>query len=202
MSLTTYSGLQTGLVDLLNRTDLTSYIPDWIVMAEADLNTRLECRQMTNVSTITLTAETYALPTYFGGRTELRLNVNQGIRLTYLTPDLLDDITTTAGRPESYSIIGENFYFAPPPDGTYTARLKYRQKLTPLSDDAPSNWLSLAYPHAYLYGAAIHSAPFLRDDPRLSTWAGLYQSIVDQINLESRRESEGSTLQTTSGFYG
>ena len=38
MAITTYDELKTSVADFLNRDDLTSVIPDFITMAEADLN--------------------------------------------------------------------------------------------------------------------------------------------------------------------
>ena len=38
MALTTYDELKTSIADFLDRDDLTSVIPDFITLAEADLN--------------------------------------------------------------------------------------------------------------------------------------------------------------------
>lgn len=202
MSIASYSDLQTSVGTLLNRGDLTSQIPDWITLCEASLNRDLDCRQMQDTSTITLTAETYPLPTDFGGVKSLRLNSGVGVHLDYLSPDLLDGMSTTAGVPTAYSISGENLYFNPPPNGTMTARLRYRKLIPALSDTNTTNWVLARYPDLYLYGTAVHSAPYLQFDERLSMWAAIYANLVTDINAESRKESEGSTLQTVSGFYG
>ena len=202
MSIGTYSELQTAVANLLERGDLSAGILNWITFCESGLNRDLDCRQMQDTSTITITAETYALPADFGGVKSFQLNVGTGLHLRYVTPDMMDDEPTTAGQPISYTVSGENFYFSPPPGGTFTARLRYRKLIPALSDANPTNWVLTRYPDLYLYGTALHSAPYLQDDPRLATWSALYSSILNNINLESRRESEGSTLQTSSGFYG
>ena len=45
-TITNYSTLQSAIADYLNRQDLTSQIPMFIQFVEADLNTRLRCREM------------------------------------------------------------------------------------------------------------------------------------------------------------
>lgn len=200
MSLSTYSGLQTALANLLNRQDLTAYIPDWITMCEAELNTRLTHRKMTQVATLSISGETYPLPCDFGGVESFRVDAASPYKLQYATMDAMDNMVPYYNAaPTHYAIAGDSFVFAPVPGGNYTARLRYRKLLPKLSENG-ENWLLSRYPNAYLYGSAIHSAPFLADDPRIATWRSEFANIVELINLESRRESEGSTMQTRSGY--
>jgi len=49
------------------------------------------------------------------------------------------------------------------------------------------------YPDAYLYGALVHSAPYLRDDARTQVFAALYQNAIDAINAESERSKYGGS---------
>jgi hypothetical protein len=46
MALTTYTELKSSLADWLNRSDLTSVIPDFISLAEAQMERQLRTRQM------------------------------------------------------------------------------------------------------------------------------------------------------------
>ena len=66
MALTTYTELKTSLANWLNRSDLTTEIADdFIKLAEADFNSKLRVRSMVAQTTITINAETEALPTGF-----------------------------------------------------------------------------------------------------------------------------------------
>ena len=56
MAITTYDELKTSVADFLNRDDLTSVIPDFITMAEADLNRNVRHWRMEGAQTQTLTA--------------------------------------------------------------------------------------------------------------------------------------------------
>jgi hypothetical protein len=200
MSLSTYSGLKTAIAALLNRSDLTDYIPDWIKMAEAVFNRRLNARNMVVTTNITVTDTTYPLPDGFSGVQSLWLDQDTGYPMEYVTPDVFDNITDTPGTPRFYTIAGDYFYFACPPGGSFNMRLRYKKNLTPLSDTNTSNWLLTDHPDLYLYGAAIHSAPFLNDDARIVMWQGKHDSLIDELNTYYRRVDRGSRLQTSSGL--
>lgn len=202
MALSTYSGLQTAIASLLNRSDLTSAVPDWIRMCEAELNRRLDTRQMEETTILTIDAASEALPAGFGGVKGFQLTENNGTRMEYVTPDGFDALSTITGNPIYYTISGTSFYFAAPPAGEFTTRLRYRKLISALSDANTTNWLLASYPDVYLYGSAIHSAPYLNDDQRITLWQGKFDQIVDQINTEARRERQGSTLQTRSLISG
>lgn len=202
MSIETYSELQAAIADLLNRSDLTAQIPNWISLCEAALNRDLDCPQMQVTTTITITGETYPLPADFGGVKSLRINSGAGSPVEYVTPDILDDLAIMTGTPTAYTISGDFFYFNPVPGSATAARLRYRQLVPALSDANPTNWVLTRHSDVYLYGAAMHSAPYLQADDRLSTWAALYRALVSDINNQGRKQAEGSTLQTVSGFYG
>ena len=51
MALTTYAELKTAIGDFLNRDDLTSVAPDFITLAEADINRRVRHWRMEGRST-------------------------------------------------------------------------------------------------------------------------------------------------------
>ena len=55
MALTSYSTLKTSIANWLNRTDLTDEIADdFIVLTEADFNSKLRIRKMITQSSITI----------------------------------------------------------------------------------------------------------------------------------------------------
>ena len=202
MSLATYSGLVEAVAALLNRSDLTSYVPDWVTMCEAELNRRLDTRQMEETTTLTIDGASEALPARFGGVKAFQLDLNDGVRMEYVSPSVFDTLSNVTGNPLYYTISGSYFWFAHPPGGTFSARLRYRALLDALGDSTPSNWLLAAYPDAYLYGVALHSAPFLNDDNRITLWQGKFDQIIDQINTEARKQRQGSPLITRSGLSG
>jgi hypothetical protein len=99
----------------------------------------------------------------------------------------------TTGRPQYYSIIAGQIEVWPTPDSAYTGELYYYARNTPLDDSNTSNWILQYFPDAYLYGALVHSAPYLVDDQRTQVWAALYQSAIDGINANNEKAKFGGS---------
>jgi len=58
------------------------------------------------------------------------------------------------------------------------------------------------YPDVYLYGALLHSAPYLKEDQRAQTWAALYTTAVERINdASSKSTASGSGLRLNIKAY-
>jgi hypothetical protein len=65
MALTTYDELKTSIADFLNRDDLTSVIPDFITMAEAEMHRRIRHWRQEKRSTAELDTQYSAIPADF-----------------------------------------------------------------------------------------------------------------------------------------
>lgn len=201
MAFTNWTELKAEVATLLNRSDLTANIPGFIRLAEAQMARQLESREDVGMTNISIGGETAQIPCDFRGVISFRVNGSPATPLEYVRPDRLDELGATAGgKPRCYTIVGKSFAFYPYPASgtTYTARLRYRRGFDTLGEDNPDNWVLDRSPDAYLYGAALQSAPFLKDDARLQIWERLFVSAVADINKEARRETMGSTLQTSS----
>lgn len=197
MALDTYANLQTALGNLLNRSDLTSYIPDWIALAEADLKRELQRTEARGQYTIN--AQTWTLPAVIGELLSIRLVTGSpsldhplSIVTSYDGDTHRARRSNTAGRPQHAYIIGRKVVFTPTPDTSYTVEVTYVEALTPLSASVPSNAVLEEAPDVYLYGSAIHSAPFLGDDSRLELWAAFYRNAIDGLNRKRDREKWGA----------
>ena len=78
----------------------------------------------------------------------------------------------------------DSFNCFPTPDATTNFELLYYQKIPSLITNT-DNWLLLEAPDVYLYGALLHSAPYLAEDARLAVWAQLYSAAVQRLNQTS-----------------
>jgi len=199
MAITTYAELQTSIANWLNRDDLTSVIPDFIVLAEADINRRVRHWRMEKRATATIDSRYSAL---VGDYLEtIRFHIEpDGRPLDLLSSYEMQRRRMNSGDvtapPTSYAITGGQIEVFPTPDAGYTGELYYVARTEALSDSNTSNWLLQYYPDAYLYGALIQSAPYLADDQRTQTWAALYQNAIDAINSESEKAKfSGSGLR-------
>ena len=199
MALNTYSALKTSIANWLNRTDLTSEISeDFIVLAEKDFNSKLRIRKMISTdNSFTIDAETEALPTGFLQVRDFYILIG-GTKhsLTYITPAQMDQIKggSTTGQPNSFTILGDNFRFAPSPDSSYTGVLNFYKEFDPLSDSNTSNYILTNHPAIYLYGSLYHAANFLGgvEPQRLQQWQTMYQTAMERLDRNDREDQYGN----------
>jgi hypothetical protein len=57
----------------------------------------------------------------------------------------------------------------------------YRQNVPALASNS-TNWLLLAAPDIYLYGALLEAAPYLQNDDRIQTWGAGLATALDGLN--------------------
>ena len=207
MALTTYTELKTSIGDWLNRSDLTNAIPDFISLAEAQLERTLRTRQMIVRANASFDAQYGAVPADFLETKSLKLtSTNPQTPLQFLSIDSLDAESTkytASGKPKFFGVVGDQLRLVPTPDSNYTTELTYYAKLTKLSSSVASNWLLTANPDIYLYGALLQAAPYLQDDARIQTWATLYErALNDAQTADDRASSSGGTLLTRAKTFG
>lgn len=204
--ITNYSTLKDNIADWLNRTDLTSQIPVFIQLAEADLNRRLRVKDTIVRADAAVDAQYTTLPTDLTEIKSFFLKTNPVTRMEFVTNEQMEKLKyqgySSTGTPLYYTIIGSTTEFLPAPDQSYTAEIIYYAKLTALSDSATSNWLLTKYPDIYLYGALAQSAPYLRDDERIALWSSLYEKGLTQLEIASdRAEFTGGVLKARVRSY-
>ena len=202
MALTSYSALKSSVADWLNRDDLTSVIPDFISLAEAQMERRLPTQKMVKRANATIDTPFSALPADFLSAKSLVLTSTAPVQpLIFLTEDELDSkkyVYRATGKPIYFALVGNQIEVLPAPDTSYTAELTYVATLAKLSDSNTSNWILARHPDVYLYGALLQAAPYLRDDERVATWSALYETAVNDIMLQNERAafSQGRAAMT------
>lgn len=207
MALSTYAELKTSIGDWLNRSDLTSVIPDFISLAEAQIERTLRARQMIVRANASFDAQYGAVPSDFLETKSLKLtSTNPQTPLEFLSIDALDQKAaeyTASGKPRFFGVVGGQLRIVPTPDGTYTTELTYYAKLAKLSTSNTSNWLLASSPDIYLYGSLLQAAPYLQDDARIQTWATLYERALNDLQTaDDRSASSGGALITRAKTFG
>ena len=200
MALDNYGNLQTSIADWLNRSDLTNVIPDFITLAEAQLNRELRHYRMMNQQTANLETQYSATPSDWLQTIRIHLNDTSKSLLKQTSAEeiakLRDEGDDAKGKPQYYSHIGDLIEVYPSPDLTYTIEILYYQKIPPLgsSPDASTNWLLTMSPDVYLYGSLLQASPYLQNDERMAVWGTSYQGAINGIMGESdnTRHSAGN----------
>lgn len=196
MSIGTYAQLQTAIADHMARSDLTSYLPDLIMLAENTLNfgmksaeyelEPLRVRDMETVSSLTPTSGVATLPSTF---LEPRRVVEEAsIRrpLEYITPETADYFypTRSSGEANHYTIIGSSLYMFP-----LTANdieVHHYRTIPPLASNDP-NWLLTKNANVYLRASLMQAAIFVKDDSEALKQGLLLKALVAGMNASDAR---------------
>jgi hypothetical protein len=172
MAISTNAGLESAIADWLDRSDLTSRVPDFVVLAEARFNRIVRAPDMLSRDDAFVVDGQYkAIPTGFLEARRITLLTSPVTPLEYVTPETMADLRigrTASGKPIYYTVSGTNFEFFPSPDSAYTASVLYYTRLTP--NATSENWLFTAHPDIYLWGALVAAEAYIRNDERLPIW--------------------------------
>lgn len=195
MTLATYSGLQGEIADFLDRSDLTSQIQSFIALAEASMNRRIRHWRMETRSQASVATQYADFPSDW--LETIRYNIAGDRRMKLLSlaqmMDMRECNDNVSAKPRFYAHVGGEIEHYPTPDTTYTTELLYYARIPALSDENTGNWVLTYHPDAYLYGALLHSAPFLGEDPRLAVWGGLYADAIKGIDDEAMTSRHSGT---------
>jgi hypothetical protein len=181
MSLQTYSDLQTAIASWLARADLAANIPDFIAIFEAVANRRLRIRSQELAAALTPAAGVATIPADYLTWRRVTWTGSTPRELEYVHPSYLHALypTLPAGNPRLFTIEGSTLTVAPSDDSVLT--FDYFQKIPALSNASPANWLLLAWPDIYLFGALAEAHGFVKDPDSLALWAGRRDAIFDEI---------------------
>ena len=200
MALASYNDLVSTVESYLARSDLTSVIPTFVMLAQQRMSRDLRTREMLKVATTTATDSTVELPTDFLEMRELHFQGNPPITLEYESPDKFfrDLLTTTSGLPYYYTIIGYEFQFAPAPDSEQVLQMLYYAEPTFISSTTSSNLYLANYPDALLYATLAEAEPYLFNEARLETWANMYERAISNImNSDIGKKFPNTALNVT-----
>ena len=199
MTITNYGTLKTAIADTLNREDLASAIPTFVSLAQAQINRKIRSHRQITRASLTINTQFEALPADWLETIRITMDANP---IRVLTQISMDDLTRyrtaiadTTDAPVYFAHNGTDIELFPTPSTSYTGQITYYAKVPALSADGDTNWLLTNHPDVYLYGALVHTAPYLKDDARLAIWAGLMAQAFGEIEDESNAARFGSPLR-------
>jgi len=187
MALANYTQLKASIADFLNRDDLTSVIPDFVTLAETQINRDIRhWRMETRSSGQQSAGDEYAqIPADWLETIRFHVTSAGTSRLKLISRSDMADMrqanNDTTGIPEFYCMAAGQFEFYPTPSSDTDIELLYYAKVPDLETNS-TNWLLTEAPDVYLYGSLLHTAPYLQDDARIATWSQLYSAAVMRVN--------------------
>lgn len=200
MAITTYALLQSSIATWLERSDLTTIIPDFITLFEAHANRKLRVRQMETSTDLTTADGEATIPSDYLKWRSVTWSGDTTRELQYADPVALRAAfnSTATGVPLWFTIEGSTFTCRPV-DDSETVAFRYYQKISGLSDSNTSNWLLAAHPDVYLFGALAEANGYFPDAEKAILW----KMRRDEAMTEIARLSEvtvGSGAIRTLGY--
>ena len=200
-----YTSLQTAITDYLARSDLSTFVPNFIQnweerfyrqprnfghwMATGSFN--IAFTSTATVPTDFLAARSF----YLNGQSQKPLVVSSVEQILLKYPR-----SAASGPPKWIARDGPNFIFGPVPSGTYTLNGTYYAKPTLLRNfaaDAAAHYLIVNAPDMVLYGALLEAEAFLKNDDRIALWSTAHQQAqADYRDLIRAQNFSGGAMQT------
>ena len=200
MAISSYTELQAAVADWLNRSDLTATIPNFIALAEAQINRdeRLHGTAGVTRDTLTVDSQFTDLPADYLKFVSVNISGDRVRTLQCVTTYEIDDILQgeASGIPRAYAVNGTELEVAPVPSESTTFEVSYQAKLPALSV-TPTNWLLTSHPDIYLYATLMQTAPYLHEDERVAVWASMYDKCCNDFErAEAIKRFSASPLKT------
>ena len=193
----TYQELKDQIINFVNKPDIDQTVDTFIDLAEADMSRRIRHWRMERRSTAILDTQYSALPDDFIEPVRLSITSGDTYKLAAESQaQLLDrraQAGDTTGLPKYYAVTGGTIEVFPSPSSEYTLEMLYVSKIQPLTSSNTSNWILTYFPDCYLYGALMHTAPFLEEDQRLTVWSALYDKAIEAVNNENGNAKFGGS---------
>ena len=188
----TYDSLVETTLQYLERSDAATreQIPTFITMCEFEIAQQIKTLGQMQVVESVMNAGNNVIAKPARWRKTVSFNVvnDQGRQPVFLrkyeyiksyTPD-----SDTQGLPLYYGDYDyEHWIVAPTPDQDYIFEVLFYERLSPLSSDNQTNWLTQNAPNAMLFGTLLQAMPFLKNDQRT-----IFQQKYDQAMQSLKAE--------------
>jgi hypothetical protein len=192
---TTWTELKANIADWLDRTDLTTQIPEFIGYAERRFNRDLRVPEMEESSSSSSSGSTITLPADF---LQMRSTYIDRSPINFLKQVSMAELremfpTTDTGVPTHFALqSGSEMVVRPLPGDSYTYVTNYWQKIPALGSGQAANWLLTAHPDLYLAQSMVEAMIFLRDTEGLSLWERRAGMKLDALNEQGRKKAWAS----------
>lgn len=197
MTINTVASIRLAVGSFLDRSDLTSLIPDFIELFEAKANRDIRTPQMLTRSDLATVDSRYEdVPTGWLQTARYSIASDPPRQLEYITPEEMDhkrEYLNDTGKPAYFTVVGDEFEFLPSPDQAYAGTHLYYTAL----DLTTTNWLLTSHPDVVLYGALCEAEPYVMNDERLPMWKSKYNEAMQSLRVSGDRRAIGGTPRPT-----
>ena len=195
MALTNYDELVKEIIDWSHRGDLGTKIPDFITLAENAMYSNdkevLTVRSMETISTALTAGQYLALPDNFESARSVRLvTSDNGGYLKFQAPEQMRK-EVSGGRPNFFTVIGNEIQFDRTPDSEYTIEIQYFKKADSLTESNQTNEILTSHPSIYLFGALTAIFAYASDVEQQIKYNQMFISAIKGANKADKKGRYG-----------
>lgn len=195
MALDNFDNLVKEVIDWSHRGDLGTKITDFIQLAENAMYSNeiqpLKVRSMETVSTAATAGQYVELPPNFESARSIRLVTgDNGGELKFQAPEQMHKQVAT-GRPNFFTIVGNEVQLDRVPDSEYTLEIQYFRKATPLSIANQTNEILTSHPSIYLFGALTALFSYSQDVEQQLKYNQMFMSAIKGANKADKKGRYG-----------
>lgn len=186
MSIATYDELKTAIAAWTHRANLTSYLGDFITMAEERMFSELKVKEMEARTDYTPSSRYLSTPTRMTAIRRIVAKSSPPVELVGTSPDGLRVVYDTgSGTPSHYTVLGSEIEFNRIPN--VDVEILHYAAPAALSASNTTNSILTAYPTVYLTASMVEAAIFMKDQSMLATWQGKYADAISAANRKSSK---------------
>lgn len=204
MAITTYAELQTACGNFLDRTDLSSRIPEFIVLFEAVANRRLRVREQLASTDLTPSSGVCTLPSdYLEWKRVTRLATNSQ-NMEWMEPEFLSvsyphdqQLVNPSTAPGGFFTIEGASLIVKPEDDSVDVQLLYYQSIPALSAaNQSTHWLFTKHPDIYLAGMLGEATLFTEAPEQAQIWLARRDAGFAEIERLSKQSQGRASVRT------
>jgi hypothetical protein len=201
MAFTDYEELVKEVIDYSHRGDLGTKIAGFIQLAENTMYSNdeevLALRSMETIITTPTTGQYVDLPDGFESARSVRLVTgDNGGYLSFQAPEQMHKEIST-GRPNFFTITGNQIQLDRTPDSEYTLEIQYYKKADPLSDTNLTNEILTNHPSIYLYGALAALSAYTLDTEQQMKYGQMFIGAIKGANKADKKGRYGPAPTAT-----
>lgn len=187
--------------DRENDAEVSARVDSFIAIVESRINRKLKVGGATRRSYIIGNPDTewYGLPSDFNGLRdiEIKAGLDATTRNTaqYLNPEQMNSLSPNVVGPY-YTLVANQIQIRPAPTDEQIIEIVYYRKLTNINSTNPTNWLTNAYPDAYIFGIITEIHAFTRDRDAAALWNERFKEVLDEIEIDDSASRWSGTPMT------
>ena len=207
MAITTYSELKTAIENWYkSRSDVSSYVDDFIDMAEGRFNSGgedgggpIRHHEMLTTTDLTPTSNVCTLPSDYLHWFNATEKASIRRRLEHINQQGVDKLyaNRVSGLSNHFTIVGTSLTAYPL--SSNDIEFTYYAKIPALTDSNTSNWLLDLYPNMYLRTCLMYAADFFHDYQVHDRYLLMVNNMVDNLNGQNDLTEYGGSEKIAGG---